>query len=178
MYPELVGVGHGDNGHMIMIRSFCEKARRHRCANFFFYLSILITPSSSVLSGDAIPDQMRGPWEEKGNVQGLSVVESQEREGGFTSDISFGWLHIYQNYMGVVVRSKCPMHPSCSNYSIEAIEKHGAAIGCLLTCDRLFHEADEKLRGRRIVVDGQLKALDRVADNDYWWREVNFDENR
>ena len=34
--------------------------------------------------------------------------------------------------------SKCPYIPSCSNYSIEAIEKHGVLKGILLSIWRLL----------------------------------------
>ena len=44
----------------------------------------------------------------------------------------------YQRYISPMKVSKCPYFPSCSNYGIEAIERHGAFKGLLLTVWRIL----------------------------------------
>jgi putative component of membrane protein insertase Oxa1/YidC/SpoIIIJ protein YidD len=61
------------------------------------------------------------------------------------------------------------MHPSCSAYGIEAIEKHGFFVGILMTADRLIHESDEISLGPEIETEGRLKVHDPVENNDFWW---------
>ena len=63
------------------------------------------------------------------------------------------------------------MHPSCSAYSREALEKHGSLIGWVMTFDRLMRcGRDEGTLSPRILVNGQLKVLDPVENNDFWWQ--------
>jgi len=46
----------------------------------------------------------------------------------------------YQKYISPTLSlySKCPYIPSCSNYSIEALKKHGVIYGSVLTIWRLL----------------------------------------
>lgn len=44
----------------------------------------------------------------------------------------------YQKYLSPQKRTKCPYIPTCSNYAIEAIEKHGALRGGLLAVWRIL----------------------------------------
>lgn len=115
-----------------------------------------------------------GPWSStKASPRASSVDVSTEdaESGGYVSSVCFGWLSIYQHHMGVVMRSQCPMIPSCSAYSIEAIRKHGALKGLVLTFDRLIHEADEKATGYRVMQGHRFKVLDTLTNNDFWWYE-------
>ena len=61
------------------------------------------------------------------------------------------------------------MIPSCSNYSMEAVRRHGAMLGILMTADRLIHEWDEELRADLIQIDGRTLCADPVENNDFWW---------
>lgn len=79
------------------------------------------------------------------------------------------WLRFYQEWISVVSRSPCRMDPSCSRYSLLAIQKHGAAIGIVMTADRLLHEADEQKIARVVRTAGQAFCLDPVSNNDFWW---------
>jgi hypothetical protein len=63
------------------------------------------------------------------------------------------------------------MVPSCSAYSIQAIEKHGFFVGILMTVDRLLHESDEIALGPEIETAGGLKVHDPVENNDFWWAD-------
>jgi hypothetical protein len=83
--------------------------------------------------------------------------------------IARGWLTFYQQWLGVLMQSNCRMAPSCSNYSIEAIRKHGAAVGIVMTADRLLHEGDEQIAQRYIRSAGFAYCPDPVSNNDFWW---------
>lgn len=46
-------------------------------------------------------------------------------------------LRAYQVAVSPFLAPSCRFHPSCSNYAIEAVERHGAARGGLLAARRL-----------------------------------------
>ena len=83
--------------------------------------------------------------------------------------VCFGWLAFYQHVLHVVTISHCPMYPSCSNYSIAAVNKHGAFKGVILTVDRLLHENDEQHYATIIQRNGRSLSFDPVEHNDFWW---------
>ena len=47
-------------------------------------------------------------------------------------------IRLYQKYLSPLKRTKCPYLPSCSCYGVEAVEKHGALKGGLLTLWRIL----------------------------------------
>ena len=47
-------------------------------------------------------------------------------------------IKIYRLYISPLKSTKCPYFPTCSQYGIEAIEKHGAFKGGLLTVWRIL----------------------------------------
>ena len=46
-------------------------------------------------------------------------------------------LRAYRITLGRLIPPACRFHPSCSGYAMEAIEKHGALKGTMLTLARL-----------------------------------------
>lgn len=44
----------------------------------------------------------------------------------------------YQKYLSPLKTTHCPYYPTCSNYALEAISKHGALKGGLLAGWRLL----------------------------------------
>ncbi|MCQ2550239.1 MAG: membrane protein insertion efficiency factor YidD [Lachnospiraceae bacterium] len=46
-------------------------------------------------------------------------------------------IKIYQRFISPMKRTKCPYFPSCSNYGLQAIEKHGAVKGSMLAAYRI-----------------------------------------
>lgn len=107
-----------------------------------------------------------------------SVSCSHLREGSPPPPVSAGHcpvlLKIYQgplNHLAAVRRGACPMHPSCSEYSRQAITKHGARMGLIMTIDRLIRcGRDEMASATRVRVGGQWKFYDPVSHNDFWWQ--------
>jgi putative membrane protein insertion efficiency factor len=53
-------------------------------------------------------------------------------------DILIRMIKFYQKYISPMKSTKCPYFPTCSNYGIEAIEKHGAIKGGILTIWRII----------------------------------------
>ena len=47
-------------------------------------------------------------------------------------------IHWYQKYLSPLKGTKCPYIPSCSNYAIEALKKHGIFKGSLLAIWRIL----------------------------------------
>ena len=82
----------------------------------------------------------------------------------------FLWLlGFYQGVIGPVNSGRCPMYPTCSQYSVQAIHKHGTAVGIIMTADRIMHELDEQHSAPLVKVGGRYRYEDAVADNDFWW---------
>lgn len=60
------------------------------------------------------------------------------------------------------------MYPSCSAYSMEAIQKYGLIKGWVMTCDRLLRcGRDEVKLAPRVIIGGEAYCHDPVADNDF-----------
>jgi uncharacterized protein len=49
-----------------------------------------------------------------------------------------GILRIYKRWISPMLPSACRFHPTCSEYMIEAIERHGALRGLALGVRRLL----------------------------------------
>ncbi|MBF0261434.1 MAG: membrane protein insertion efficiency factor YidD [Magnetococcales bacterium] len=78
-------------------------------------------------------------------------------------------LRLYSHTISRVDGDRCPSHPNCSQYAKQAIERHGALTGLMLTIDRLIHERGEIDRAPRIMgPDGAQRLLDPLAANDFW----------
>lgn len=43
-----------------------------------------------------------------------------------------GAIRLYQRFLSPLLPPSCRFTPSCSRYTVEAIQRHGAARGCLL----------------------------------------------
>lgn len=48
------------------------------------------------------------------------------------------FIRLYQKYLSPLKRLHCPYYPTCSNYAIEAIERHGAVKGGILAAWRIL----------------------------------------
>jgi hypothetical protein len=70
------------------------------------------------------------------------------------------------------------MYPSCSQYSRQAVEKHGFTVGWAMAMDRLSRcSRDELRRAPKIMVDGEWKFYDALSANDNWWYSAGEDIN-
>lgn len=80
-----------------------------------------------------------------------------------------GLLKFYQRFISPMDGDRCPLYPTCSQYSIEAIRRHGPVVGLIMTADRLIHEADERHLSQAAMVGSRMRFLDSLNDNDFWW---------
>jgi len=82
------------------------------------------------------------------------------------------FIKFYQEHISVVDGNRCPMHPSCSAYASQAIEKHGLIQGWVMACDRLVRcGRDEAKLSMKIIANNQEYIHDSVEANDFWWFE-------
>ena len=80
------------------------------------------------------------------------------------------------NHLASVRRGVCPMHPSCSEYSRQAVAKHGFVVGWTMAMDRLLRcGRDELKRAPTILVHGEWKFYDPLVANDNWWYSAGED---
>ncbi|MCR5303411.1 MAG: membrane protein insertion efficiency factor YidD [Lachnospiraceae bacterium] len=49
-----------------------------------------------------------------------------------------GAVKLYQKYLSPLKTTRCPYTPTCSQYAIEALEKHGVIKGSLLAVWRIL----------------------------------------
>ena len=66
------------------------------------------------------------------------------------------------------------MYPTGSAYARDAIKKHGALLGLVLTTERLMHEGNEGISAPRIRKYGLWRIYDPVEANDWWWQGVDW----
>ena len=74
---------------------------------------------------------------------------------------------------GIISRAdgdRCPMVPTCSAYSAQAIQKHGLLKGWIMTSDRLMRCGRDELRlSDTVLINGRKRSHDPVSNNDFWW---------
>ncbi len=121
-------------------------------------------------------DDISAPWSVNDSVpviaeRAVTVSQASSVAGGDSLGAMFcyGWLRFYQCYLPAVVRSTCPMYPSCSQFSILAIVKHGSFWGIAMTADRLMREVSETRISPMVYVGGRFRCFDPVDNNDFWW---------
>ena len=65
------------------------------------------------------------------------------------------------------------MYPTCSTYSLQALHKHGSALGTFLTVDRLYREADRRHEhDQPIKKRGRVRFHDPLKENDFWLKKL------
>jgi uncharacterized protein len=113
-----------------------------------------------------------GRWEEPWGAgsQPSSGDAGARRSATSGQWIAEGGLHIFQKYISPVDGDRCPSYPTCSQYALEAVRKHGAVMGALMAFDRLIHEADEIRRAPLVRIGERGRYFDPVENNDFWWR--------
>ena len=142
----------------------------------YIILLLIITINGSALTH---ADKMRGPNTLQKNVTFAlganyrltepTLQYHQQMLNNLSAQYGYTFLKLYQNGLGKFIPSHCPMQPSCSRYSIEAISQHGLIKGVILTADRLLHETDEAIMVKKIWIKGRGHCcLDPVSRNVMW----------
>jgi hypothetical protein len=107
-------------------------------------------------------------------VAGCASTGGREISPGGPAPFATTIVEIYQgplDHLHAVRPGHCPMHPSCSAYAQEAMERHGFVTGWAMAMDRLMRcGRDEERLSPRIWTDGRWKIYDPVDANDFWWR--------
>ena len=81
-------------------------------------------------------------------------------------------IRMYQKFISSVNGERCPMTPSCSQYSLQAFRKHGNLLGWIMTCDRLLRCGRDEVRLSEIRrINQKNYSHDPVRNNDFWWRD-------
>ena len=80
-------------------------------------------------------------------------------------------VRIFQEYISPVDGDRCPCYPTCSQYSVEAVRKHGVLIGIMMTFDRLIHESNEIRQAPLVKIYDAYRYYDPVENNDFWWNK-------
>ena len=124
-----------------------------------FAFSLLFLFAGIAASDDG---PFKGPWEKHTDRRSPQIQSSALNPLKYI-------VRFYRDYISPIDGDRCPMYPTCSQYSIECFEKHGLIIGWLMTWDRLFHEADEMKRAPLVWVHDYYRFYDPLENNDFWW---------
>jgi uncharacterized protein len=137
--------------------------------NIFIFVILLICSAPLLCRASGLPgDDNFTPWNFESRQ--MKSADSKQQLSGPASLLK-GSLIIFSKYISPVDGDRCNMYPTCSAYSREAVENHGFVMGYLLTVDRLIHETNEIDRAPKIVKWDQLRFLDPVSNNDFWWQK-------
>jgi len=85
------------------------------------------------------------------------------------SRLAMGGIRFFISVISRVDGDRCPMYPTCSAYSMEAVKRHGFLIGFVMTADRLIHESNEMDLVPTILVGNRYRYYDPLSHNDFWW---------
>lgn len=85
----------------------------------------------------------------------------------------------YQKKISPVQGSRCPMYPTCSHYTKEAIEVFGPVIGIVMGVERMYFRENRGLFSKdslyeRTIIDGHRRFYDTIWANNiftenYWF---------
>jgi putative membrane protein insertion efficiency factor len=139
---------------------------------------LLLIIALVIVLSTAVYGQTWGPWSTSSDAPALVTEADRETsppkrpspaEYSITNT-PFIWLvKLYQKHISPIDGDRCPMYPTCSQYSIQAMHKHGPFIGIVMTADRLMHEADERDFAPARKVGNRFRFIDPVENNDFWW---------
>lgn len=139
------------------------------CSKTFLFLIVM---TAFLFQGWAYAGE--GRWEEPWGKEAFpraAPSPAQEKGGSLGQRAASGLIGIFRTYISPVDGDRCPSYPSCSQYSLEAIRKHGAFVGLVMTFDRLIHESDEVHIVPSVKVYDSYRSYDPVENNDFWWNK-------
>ena len=132
-------------------------------------LSILLVESDKK-GGWAEEGRWTDPWQEE-SFFARGKARHEEKETSASQRVGQGLIRVFQIYISPVDGDRCPSYPTCSQYALEAIRKHGAIVGLVMGFGRLIHESDEIHRVPQIRVNNSYRYYDPVENNDFWWNK-------
>jgi putative component of membrane protein insertase Oxa1/YidC/SpoIIIJ protein YidD len=106
-------------------------------------------------------------------IQACAHTSQNQTESMMANDSFYqGVIEFYGgplNHLKSVRRGECPMYPSCSEYSRQAIARFGLIKGWVMTMDRLIRCGRDEIRiAPKIWVNGKWKYYDPIENNNLW----------
>jgi putative component of membrane protein insertase Oxa1/YidC/SpoIIIJ protein YidD len=77
-------------------------------------------------------------------------------------------IGFFQEFISPVDGPRCPMTPTCSDYALQALDRHGPALAIMLTVDRLLHENTPREKTHPVPGPDRVRYLDPLDNNDFW----------
>ncbi len=72
-----------------------------------------------------------------------------------------GWLlSVYLKYISPIDGDRCPMYPSCSQYTSTVFARHGTLLGFVLTTERLTRCGNDLWNYPHVVQNGRDYFID------------------
>jgi hypothetical protein len=112
------------------------------------------------------------PWDFSVVSAGDALLSDTGRSLSMPGRLLWHGVKGFRGTIGAVDGDRCRMAPTCSVYSLQAIETHGFIMGILMTVDRLLHEMDEMELAPVVMVHGEARFSDPVSANDFWWNKT------
>ncbi|OGP86576.1 MAG: hypothetical protein A2V87_11785 [Deltaproteobacteria bacterium RBG_16_58_17] len=141
----------------------CESARRAViCCGALLLASLFWVQTA--LADEAL---LRGP--RKVFRAAVTAAGPSAAKEGALGEIAAAPVLFYQRFLGPHWGRRCSYYPSCSNYALLAIRKHGALVGSIMTFDRLQHESNEARYSPLVQTGDEIRVYDPLENNDYWW---------
>lgn len=79
-------------------------------------------------------------------------------------------IRFYQTHISRADGNRCPMYPSCSHYTAQALKTHGPVMGWIMACDRLLRCGRSETRlSHQVRAHGRTLTFDPLEANDFWW---------
>ncbi|MBM4330306.1 MAG: membrane protein insertion efficiency factor YidD [Deltaproteobacteria bacterium] len=136
----------------------------------FILLIGLLFQTISMKAGYAEEGRFREPWENSFSRAGKKNVEQESFLAQRAVEELVGF---FKNYISPVDGDRCPSYPTCSQYALEAVRKHGSLVGLVMAFGRLLQESDEIHRAPLIKINDSFRYYDPVENNDFWWDRKN-----
>lgn len=134
---------------------------------FIIFIVVMLFTTENLF---ADTNKFRSPWP--------TEVKKQKNISSHFASLQYGRLSLstflfspfifYNKVLTSIDGRDCPSYPPCSQYALQAFNRHGFMIGSLLVIDRLIHEGDEIKLNNIVLLPSGPKIYDPLSDNDFW----------
>lgn len=94
------------------------------------------------------------------------LLGEQEIETSPILPAAMGFIKFFQEYVSPGDGPRCALYPTCSEYGLQALKKHGLMRGLVMTFDRLLHEPDERRMKQALFIRGSYRVPDPLSENE------------
>jgi putative membrane protein insertion efficiency factor len=112
-------------------------------------------------------------WDSAVAEQSTQIENNQTVWSGAADELTHPLLYpviFFRKYISPVDGHRCPMYPSCSQYCLEAVQKHGLLMGWIMASDRLIRCGRNELKlSPTVLVNDVRRSYDPLTNNDFWW---------